>query len=49
MALPPDTPNTVEDGFTADRAMFWSRFTTFTKFGVGAVIALMLFLLIFIY
>ena len=38
----PRTTPSAEEAFIADRAMFWQRFTTFTK---GAVIAIVLLLL----
>lgn len=45
MALTPQTQPrpSVEDSFIADRAMFWNRFTGFTK---GAVIALAILLVL---
>lgn len=50
MALPPQTSNgsSVEDAFLADRAMFWDRFTGFTKGAVIAVVLLLLAMLIFL-
>ncbi len=36
------------DTFIADRAMFWSRFTTFMKFGILAVVILLLGMWIFL-
>ena len=43
MAQLPQTPGpNIEDAFLADRAMFWNRFTGFTK---GAVIAIVLLLI----
>ena len=39
----------LDQAFIADRAMFWGRFTGFIKLGIGAVIAVLLFLLIFVY
>jgi len=40
--LPQDMVPNIQDAFTADRVMFWQRFTGATK---GAVIVMVLFLL----
>ena len=41
--LPPDMVPSIQDAFTADRVMFWQRFTVFGK---GAVIALAVLLVL---
>ena len=44
------TEGTVLDqSFVADRAIFWGRFTSFIKLGIGAVILVLLFLLFVVY
>ena len=50
MALPPqNNPGpSIEDAFLADRAMFWTRFTGFTKGAVIAVVVLLLGMLVFL-
>ena len=50
MALPPNTTtgSTIEDTFLADRAMFWTRFTSFTKGSVIAIVVLLIGMLIFL-
>ena len=45
---PQKTGSSIEDAFTADRAMFWQRFTTFTKGAVIVVVLLLLALWIFV-
>ena len=50
MALTPQTEGSnLDQAFVADRAMFWGRFTGFVKFGIVAIVLLMIFLLVFIY
>ncbi len=42
MAMTPQkTPASIEDTFIADRAMFWARFTGFTKYAVIALVVLL--------
>ena len=51
MAMTPhvETAPRIEESFVADRAVFWRRFTNFTKYAVMVVIALLLILLVFVY
>ena len=46
--IPQNTGSSTEDSFIADRAMFWQRFTSFTKYAVIAVVVLLLVLWIFV-
>jgi hypothetical protein len=49
MALTPRTDGpTIEQAFLADRAMFWNRFTGFTKWAVIAVAVLLIALWLFL-
>ena len=50
MSLPPQTSvsPSVEETFVADRAMFWNRFTGFTKGAVIAIVVLLVALWLFI-
>lgn len=43
MALSPQTQSSpsVEESFVADRAMFWNRFTGFTKWAVIVLVVLL--------
>ena len=39
--LPDHMVPKIEDAFLADRAMFWGRFTTFSKYAIGIIIVLL--------
>ena len=44
----PTPPHSIEESFVHDRAMFWSRFTGFTKGAVIAVVALLIGMWLFL-
>ena len=46
--IPQKTGSSVEDSFTTDRAIFWARFTSFTKGAIIALVVLLLALWVFI-
>jgi hypothetical protein len=46
--IPQKTGSSIEDSFTADRAIFWSRFTSFTKGAVIVVVLVVLGLWLFV-
>ncbi len=49
MALTPQNNGpSIEDAFLADRAMFWNRFTGFTKGAVIGVAVLLIGMLVFL-
>ena len=50
MAMIPQNSSqgSVEDTFVADRAMFWHRFTGFTKYAVIAIVALLVGMWLFL-
>ena len=50
MAMIPQTPSegSIEETFHADRAMFWHRFTGFTKYAVIAVVVLLIAMWLFL-
>ena len=49
MALTPQNPGpSIEEAFTADRHIFWSRFTSFTKGSVIGIVVLLLAMLVFL-
>ncbi len=41
--------NRIEEAFIADRALFWNRWVGATKFAVGVMVVVLLFLLIVVY
>lgn len=49
MAMTPQPEGSnLDQAFTADRAMFWGRFTNFVKYGTIAMVVLLLLLWVFI-
>jgi len=50
MAIDPkqSTAPNVDEGFIADRQIFWSRFTNFTTGAVIAIVVLLVVLLVFV-
>ena len=49
MATPTQQPSPpIEQAFIADRYAFWTRFTSFTKYGVIAVAVLVILMWIFL-
>ncbi len=39
----------LDQAFVADRAMNWHRFTKMVKIGMGVVLCILLFLVVFVY
>ena len=49
MAMTPQNSGpSIEDSFVADRARFWSAFTSFTKFSVIGLVVLLLAMYVFL-
>ena len=49
MAMTPQTNGSnLDQAFVADRAIFWSRFTGFVKYGTIGIVVLLIGLLLFV-
>ncbi len=46
--LPDNLAPNIEDAFTADRVIFWTRFTSFSKFAVIALVVLLMAMYLFL-